>query len=155
MWNSLLSQSAIDQLLIDFGGFHDACLREISVATETYVGDNLSMSCPSHLDTSVLLSFQRQMRPLSAIEIKCEKVTSLHFIPSADGCDSIVAGGNLLLAEDEILLAVSFFGAPMKGPPGGLFIQSSSEHPDLSVTARTASWRSIENGLGNALRYRR
>ena len=157
MWNSLLSQPAIDQLLHDFGGFHDACLREIPVATENYVSEDLGMSCPSHLDTSVLLSFQRQARPLSAIEIKCEEVTSLHFIPTADGCDSIVWGGTLSLAEGEILLAVNFVGGPMRGPPSGsLTIQSSSdEQPNLLVTAGKAYWRAIEDGLGDALRYRR
>ena len=116
MWNSLLSQSAIDQLLIDFGDFHDACLREISVSTETYVGENLGMSCPPHLDTSVLLIFQRQARPLPVIEIKCEEVTDLHFTPTADGCDSIISSGTLSLSDGGVRLADQLFWQPAAGP---------------------------------------
>ena len=155
MWNSLLSQSAIDQLLIDFGDFHDACLREISVSTETYVGENLAMSCPPHLDTSVLLVFQRQARPLAVIEIKCEEVTDLHFTPTADGCDSIISSGTLSLADSGVRLAINFFGSPLQGLGSSIFIRSRAEkQSDLVVTARSVSWRSLEDGLGDKLRYR-
>ena len=156
MWNSLLSQSAIDQLLIDFGDFHDACLREISVSTETYVGENLAMSCPPHLDTSVLLVFQRQARPLPVIEIKCEEVTDLHFTPTADGCDSIISSGTLSLADGGVRLAINFFGSPLQGLPGSsIFIRSRAEkQSDLVVTARSVFWRPLEDGLGDKLRYR-
>jgi len=156
MWNSLLSQAAIDQLLIDFGDFHDACLREISLATETYVGGNLAMSCPPHLDTSVLLLFQRQARPLSVIEIKCEEVTDLHFTPTADGCDSIISSGTLSLADGAVRLAINFFGGPLQGlPNSSIFIRSrGNKQSDLVVTARSVFWRSLEDGLGERLRYR-
>ncbi|HET6671151.1 MAG TPA: hypothetical protein VFH15_13060 [Pyrinomonadaceae bacterium] len=156
MWNNLLSQAAIDQLLIDFGDFHDACLREISIATETYVADNLSMNCPPHLDTSVFLLFQRQERPLPAIEIKCEAVSELHFIPTADGCDSIISSGSMSLAEGGVRLAINFFGSPLQGLPGSsIFFRSrANKQPDLVVMARSVSWRSLEEGLGDALRYR-
>lgn len=156
MWNSLLSQAAIDQLLIDFGDFHDACLREVSIATESYVGENLAMSCPPHLDTSVLLLFQRQARPLPVIEIKCEEVTDLHFTPTADGCDSIISSGTLSLADDGVRLAINFFGGPLQGlPNSSIFIRSrGNKQSDLVVTARAVFWRSLEDGLGNKLRYR-
>ncbi len=156
MWNSLLSQAAIDQLLIDFGDFHDACLREISVSTETYVGENLAMSCPPHLDTSVLLLFQRQARPLSVIEIKCEAVTGVHFTPTADGCDSIISSGTLSLADGGVRLAINFFGGPLQGlPNSSIFIRSRADkQSDLVVTARSVFWRSLEHGLGDKLRYR-
>ena len=156
MWNSLLSQAAIDQLLIDFGDFHDACLREVSIATESYVGENLAMSCPPHLDTSVLLLFQRQARPLPVIEIKCEEVTDLHFTPTADGCDSIISSGTLSLADGGVRLAINFFGGPLQGlPNSSIFIRSrGNKQSDLVVTARAVFWRSLEDGLGSKLRYR-
>lgn len=156
MWNSLLSQAAIDQLLIDFGDFHDACLREISVSTETYVGDNLAMACPAHLDTSVLLVFQRQMRPLPVIEIKCEEVTNLQLTPTAAGSDSIISSGTLSLADGGVRLAINFFGAPLKSLPGSRIVMRSraDKQSDLVVTARLVSWRSLEDGLGEGLRYR-
>lgn len=156
MWNSLLSQAAIDQLLIDFGDFHDACLREIAVSTETYVGEDLAMSCPPHLDTSVLLLFQRQARPLSVIEIKCEAVTDLHFTPTTDGCDSIISSGTLSLADGGVRLAINFFGAPLKSLPGSHIVMRSraDKQSDLVVTARSVFWRALQDGLGHSLRYR-
>ena len=156
MWNSLLSQAAIDQLLIDFGDFHDACLREISIATETYVADNLAMNCPPHLDTSVLLLFQRQARPLPALEIKCEEVSELHFTPTADGCDSIISSGTVSLADGGVRLAINFFGSPLQGLPGSsIFLRSrANKQSDLVIMARSVFWRSLEDGLGDKLRYR-
>ena len=156
MWASLDSQAAIEQLLSGFGGFHDACLREISVATETYVAESLAMHCPPHLDTSVLLFFQRQGRPLSAIEVRCEQVTGLHYTPSAEDCDSIVTSATLSLSDGVVRLAVHLIGGLLRGGPrGGALFNPIRTQPDLEVTARSVSWRPIEAGLGNALRYRR
>lgn len=154
MWTSLDSQAAIEQLLVGFGGFHDACLREISVATETYVAETLAMHCAPHLDTSVLLFFQRQVRPLSAIEIKCEQVTGLHYTPSAEDCDSIVMSGTLSLSGGEVRLAIHLVGGRLRGGPGSVAPIRPRNQPDLEVTARSMSWRTVEAGLGSALRYR-
>ena len=156
MWNRVDSQDSISHLLTAFGGFHDACLREVSVATETYVGEDLGMACPSHLDTSVLLFLQRQAGPLSAIEIECREVTLLQVRPSADGCDSIIMGGGITIVDGRVRLALNFVGGQLKGPPRGVtFIPARShEHPDVEIAARYMAWRSLDNGLGNGLRYR-
>jgi hypothetical protein len=156
VWNDLDSAEAIDRLLVGFGGFHDACLREISVATETYVGEGMAMSCPSNLDTSVRLFFQRGGATIPALEIDCREVTSLHLEPSAEGCDSIIAGGAIGLREGQVRLAVNFIGGPLKAAPDSrVFIPARPlERPDLEVTARSMSWRPLENSLGRARRYR-
>jgi len=71
MWIALDSQQAIDDLDDRFGGFHDGCLREVSLATETYVDEGGGMACPGHLDTSALLLFLSQNESLPAIELRC------------------------------------------------------------------------------------
>lgn len=156
-WIRLDSQATIDRLAADFGGFHDACLREISVTTETHVGENLGMSCPGHLDTSALLFLQSQNPRLPAIEISCERMTGLRLTPTADGCDSIIMGGQITVDAKGYRIALNFVGGPLKGPPNSsTFIPARSfDKPDLDISAEAISWRPVRDGLGEALRYRR
>jgi hypothetical protein len=157
MWINLDSQSSIDKLLGEFGGFHDACLREISITTETYVGEDLGMACPGDLDTSALFFFQAQNRSLSAIEIKCDRVTSIHLTPTPEGCDSIIMGGEITTNGKIYRMALNFIGGPLTGPPNSsIFIKNRSyEEPDIEITAEAIAWRAVYDGLGNRLRYRR
>ncbi len=157
MWIKIDSQPSIDRLLREFGGFHDACLREVSIATETYIDEDLAMSCPGELDTSALLFLQGQNRSLPAIEIKCERVTSIHLIPTPEGCDSIIWGGEIRIDKKICRIALNFIGGPLKGPPNSsIFIKPRSyEEPDIEITAEAVAWRPIYDGLGKQLRYRR
>lgn len=156
MWNELDSPAAINRLIAAFGGFHDACLREISVATETYVGKDMAMRCPPNLDTSVLLFLQRGAAPVSAVEIHCREVTGLHLKPSPEGCDSIIMGGAIGLGQGAVRIAVNFIAGPMRAAPDSrIFIPARSfEQPDLELTARSVVWRPLENSLGKGRRYR-
>ena len=156
MWTELDSPDAIGRLLGAFGRFHDACLREIAVSSESFVGENLAMSCPAGLDTSVFLYFQRGAGPVSAIELACRQVTGLRLTPSPDGCDSIIMGGEVTRAEETLRLAVNFVAGPLKSIPDSwqFIAERSYENPDLEVRARSMAWRSLENGLGKQRRYR-
>ena len=147
----------MDRLATDFGGFHDTCLREISVATETFIGENLSMACPGHLDTSALLFLQSQNRTLPAIEISCERVTSLRLSPTPDGCDSVIMDGEIKVVGKGCRIALNFIGGPLKGPPSGsvLIPAHSFDEPDLEISAGAMSWRPVQDGMGEALRYRK
>src|SRR5438105_5621915 len=91
-WILLDAQKAVDDLMKAFAGFHDACLREVSIATETYVDDRGAMSCPAHLDTSALLFFQSQGARNRAIELHCEAVSLIRVSPTPEGHDSILSG---------------------------------------------------------------
>lgn len=155
-WLNLESQAAIDRLAAEFGGFHDSCLREISVATETYVGENLSMVCPGHLDTSVFLFLQGQNRVLPAIEFRCERVTRVRLTPTAEGCDSIIAGGKITVDAAGYRIALNFVGGPLKGPPNSSIVIPTRpfDTPDLDIAAEAISWRPVPDGLGERLRYR-
>jgi hypothetical protein len=155
MWIPLSSSGAIADLLTNFGGFHDACLREVALATETYVDERRAMTFPGNLDTSALLYFQRQSQDFPAIELRCTGVTQFHLRPTPDNCDSIIVDGTVANDGKRLRLAVCFVGAPKTGPPNTWveLPHRSLEDPDLEVIAQSMAWRSLNDGLGNKLRY--
>lgn len=156
MWITLDSQQAIDEMLERFVGFHDACLREASLATETFVDERGAMSCPGHLDTSALLYLQSQGRILSAIELRCIGVMQFHLEPTAENCDSIISSGQVALGDDCCRLTVRFIDGPLTGPPNsGVWLPARpAREPELQVLARRIEWRTLSGSFGNGLRYR-
>jgi hypothetical protein len=156
VWTELDSADAIASFLGSIGGFHDACLREISVSGETFVGEDHAMRCPPGLDTSAFLYFQGGAGPIPAIELACRQVTGLRLTPSPEGCDSIIMGGEVTRADGALRLAVNFVAGPLRSTPDSWRFTAARtyENPDLEVRARSMAWRSLENGLGKQLRYR-
>ena len=156
MWIQLDSLSAIHDLLEQFGDFHDGCLREVSIATETFVDKAGAMACPGHLDTSAHLYFQSQDSHLPAIEIRCLGISQFRLRPTDDGCDSIISSGTVDHIPAGCRLAVSFVGGPLIGPPNSLIVitPSSDSDPDLEVVAQSMSWRPLPGAHGDGLRYR-
>lgn len=156
MWIALDSQQAVDDFGDRFGDFHDACLREVSLATETYVDEQGGMACPGHLDTSALLFFQSQNQSLPPIEVRCTGVTLFVLRPTAENCDSIIQSGRITLADGRSRLSVSFLGGPLIGPPDSVMLLPTRSHedPDLEVVAQSMAWRPLEAALGDQLRYR-
>lgn len=154
-WIPLSSPETIADFVSEFGGFHDGCLREAALATETYVDERRAMACPGHLDTSALLFFQRQSEELPAIELRCTGVIQFLLRPTPDNCDSIIIGGEVTADGQWLRLAVCFAGAPLTGPPN-TFVElphRSLEDPDLEVIAQAMAWRSLDGALGYKLRY--
>jgi hypothetical protein len=156
VWIQLDSQAAIEDMLDQCGDFHDGCLREASLATETFVGEGGGMACPGHLDTSVILYFQCQSEQLSGIEIRCLGVSQFCLRPTGENCDSIISSGTVAQTPAGYRLAVSFIGGPLTGPPNtAVWLSPSSlEDPDLEVIAQSMAWRPLPGALGEALRYR-
>ena len=155
MWIELDSRAAIEDLLDRFDGFHDGCLREVALATETYVDAEGAMACPGHLDTSALLYFQSQYEQLRAIEVRCVGIAQFRLRPTAENCDSILAAGLIVQEGEWCRLSVSFVGGPLTGPPNSavLLPAPSPEDPDLEVVARSIAWRPLEGAHGERLRY--
>ena len=156
MWIQLDSPAAIGDLLEQFDGFHDGCLREVALVTETFVDEQGAMTCPGHLDTSALLYFQSQSQHLSAIEIRCLGISQFRLRPSKDNCDSIIASGTVAQVPAGFRLAVSFMGGPLTGPPNGAISLSPAppDDPDLEVVAQSMAWRPLPGIHGEARRYR-
>ena len=61
-WIEVKDSKGIENLLEKFGGFHDSCLKELYMWTDSYVDENSSMGVSPELDTNVQILFQRQFR---------------------------------------------------------------------------------------------
>lgn len=140
IWTPITSEADIERLLNLFGGFHDGCLREAHIWTETYVEENLSMFCPGHLDTRVRLLIQRQVANPSAIEMLFEQVIGFHMAPTPDNYDSIIYGATL-----EVVDGVFFWS------DGASWI--SVDEGTTWIRAKGLSWRDASEWMGDQLRY--
>jgi hypothetical protein len=155
-WVRLDSQKAIDAFMEGFNGFHDACLREIATASGTYVERNGAMTCPGHLDTSLVLWFQSQGAKHRAVEIHCNGVSLLRLSPTPDGCDSILSGGEVTGEAGAWRLVLSFIGGPLVSAPNSVMeIVPNDLHgaPDIEIKAESMSWRPLSQADGSLLRY--
>ncbi len=67
-WITVHSPDDGRALLEETNGLHDGCLRELHLATETFVTEAGGMHVPGHLDSSARLYFQvSQVRKYSVI----------------------------------------------------------------------------------------
>ena len=156
-WMPLEGQEAVDALMTAFDRFHDSCLRETSLATETYVHRDGAMATPGHLDTSLILFFQSQGASEQAIELRCDGVSSFRFTATSDNRDSIITGCEFSGSPDAQRLGLFFVGLPLIGPPDGELHRSvaDDEAPAVEVIASRMAWRPIRDALGPRLRHRR
>ena len=95
-WIEVKDSKDIEIILDEFGRFHDSCLKELYMWTESYVDEDLSMAVASGLDTEERILFQRQFRSPSAIELLFEGVTQFHISPSPENYDSIIYDATLI-----------------------------------------------------------
>jgi hypothetical protein len=100
-WNKFNNSTDIGKFMDLFGRFHDSCLKELYMSTETFVDEELCMSMSVNLDTCVRILFRRQDRDPSAIELLFKGVTHFHIYPRAENEDSIIYGAKLLLKEGQ------------------------------------------------------
>lgn len=126
-----------------FGGFHDGCIREAHVWTQSFVNDGMSMSVAWDLDTRVRLLVQRQWKAPSAIELFFEKVVTFHLQPSPDNNDSIIFSATLLCRDD------TFYWADL----GGWAPDSPTRDDATWIAAKKLSWRDASEWIGPELRY--
>lgn len=155
MWRQLTSEGDVASLMHAFGAFHDSCLKEACVSTESYVATNLSMSCPGHLHTNAHVLFQRQFKPVSVIELFFEQLTHFTLSPSPEGCDSIIHYARVTLEGGIFSLIGTFTAGPLRLPPGtpsGVW-QRQPGTGEFRVAGRRLSWREAPGWLGSETRY--
>lgn len=126
-----------------FGGFHDSCLKELYMSTETFVAEDLSMSMSVNLDTSVRILFQRQDRDPSAVELLFKRTTHFHIYPRGENQDSIIYGAKLVLEEGQ------FYWAQDEEWQ----IDKPFLHPISWIAAKELHWRDVSPWLGKEQRY--
>lgn len=142
-WIDVLEQTDINDLLEKFGYFHDGCLKELHLWTETYVNEDLTMHVSSGLDTNVRILFQRQFKNPSAIELLFEGVTNFHIIPSPENYDSIIYDAIILKHDGHFYWANNYEWNPEKDLHSGT----------SWISARNLKWRDASNWLGQQIRY--
>jgi len=142
-WKQVQSQDDADELLGIFGGFHDSCIREAYVFTDHWVSENLSMSCPGHLDNRVRLLVQRQYRNLSAIEMLFESVTHFNLVPSGENRDSIIFSAALVVRGGLVCWCPDANWVPDK--------PRSETH--TWIAAKSMRWREADGLLGEGPFY--
>jgi hypothetical protein len=141
-WIELTDNTAVQALMEAFGGFHDACIREIHVATGHFVAPDLSMNVDWR--TTVHMTVQRQFLNPSAIELRFEEIVGLKFAAPEPNCDSMIFDATCVIRDGLLYWADS-----------GLWNLASPEAHDCTwVAARRAYWRDLSGWLGSELRYR-
>jgi hypothetical protein len=141
--NRIRSKADIDNLLTAFGGFHDGCLREAHIWTESWVAPDLRMHCASDLDTRIRLLVQRQGRDPSAIELVFEQVVTFHLQPSPQNYDSISFEATMLLDGDTYYWAEA----------SGWSYTADNRDAVTWIAAKKVSWRDVSDWMGADLRY--
>ncbi|HDX9610175.1 TPA: hypothetical protein ROY01_001167 [Bacillus toyonensis] len=140
-WNTLKTKEDLEELLQLFGDFHDSCLKEVYMWTDSYVDENLSMRMAS--GTNVRILFQRQYANPSAIELLFETVTQFHVTPPPENHDSIIFGASLLLQNNLFYWADDYGWKPNKPSP----------YEVNWISAKNIKWRDVSSWMGDEMRY--
>lgn len=142
-WIEVKDSKDIENLLDKFGGFHDSCLKELYMWTESYVDENLSMGISPELDTNVRILFQRQFHDPSAIELLFEGVTQFHIVPSPINYDSIIYDAKLILHKGLFYWADDYDWEP----------EDYSLDTNSWISAKRLKWRDASSWMGKQNRY--
>lgn len=140
-WEELATPAQVEQLMRVFGNFHDACLREMHLATGHYVEENLSMCADWR--TTIRMLIQRQHRTPSAIELRFDEVVGLRVSPPQPNYEAIIFGATFFVRD----------GIYYWADQGNWDPRSSDDDQTTWVAARKAYWRDASDWLGPRLRY--
>ena len=140
-WKTVATPADAKALLDLFGGFHDACIREIHLWTDHCVGKDLAMSCSG--DTRIRMLVQRQFKNPSAIEMYFDKVTRFNCVPNEENYDWIIFDAALLIHNGVVYWADNNNFSPDK------------PHNDIYtwISAKKLHWRDASDWLGEDLHY--
>lgn len=109
-WVEIQGNDDIKEFLERFGHFHDSCLKELMMWTDSYVDNSRSMRVGEGLDTKIQMLFQRQFLNPSAIELLFEVVTHFQLKPRAENDDSIIYDAALMLRADPFIGQIPLIG---------------------------------------------
>lgn len=142
-WHEIKTQSDTDYLMERFGGFHDGCIREAFIWTETWVNSDLSMSISPKLDVSMRLHIQRQYRNPMAIELFFEEVTRINIVPKPENCDATILAATIVVRDGLI------YWSPFRNWDPSM-VDSNVE---TWVCAKKLKWREVDHWIGPSLQY--
>lgn len=153
-WITLKTEADISRLMNDIAGFHDGCLRESHIWTETYANEHY-LHVETSPDTHLRLFFHVSSIAMSSLELEFDEVLEFRYAAPPDNCDSIISGASFSLKDGVFALSVSYIGLPLTGPPGGSI--SKKDMPEtnagLIVMARKAKYRNTGMAMGDKPMY--
>ncbi|WP_207434534.1 hypothetical protein [Sabulibacter ruber] len=98
MWKEIITKADIEELLHNYGYFHDSCLRDVHISTREYVDERLAM----HFDNKnvATLVFQRQFDQNTILELKFEDVCRFSFYPLQPDYNGVIYDVTFKKEED-------------------------------------------------------
>lgn len=141
-WIQIHDNNDISNLLNIFNHFHDSCLTELYMWTESYVDEDFSMKLSIDLDTNVRILFQRQLPNPSAIELLFEAVTDFHIVPSPIGYVSTIFEGKIEKIDDNFIWSEDSGWKP-----------NSNDFTNSWISSKRLKWRDVSSWIGNSKRY--
>lgn len=142
-WNKLNDRIEVERFMEHFGRFHDSCLKELYMWTETSVDEEFSMRMSIELDSCVRVLFQRQVPEPSAIELLFKGVSQFHIVPGAEGYNSIILGAKLMFKEEFF-----YWAADEEWQIDQPFLR-----PISWISAKELFWRDVSSWMGEKQRY--
>jgi hypothetical protein len=139
-WNQINNKEDIKFLMNKFGGFHDSCLKELLLSTESFVDQNFAMAPNPNTNVRVLL--QRQNEDASAIELLFEEINKITIVPAPENCDSIILGATILYQDGLYFWANVDDWTP----------EENSDYVSW-ISAKSLKWRDVSSWMGEKMRY--
>jgi len=143
VWYELTDKKSVKNLLNQYDGFHDSCLKEMMIHTNSFVDEEYRMSVEPTF--TAYLYFQSQCElPASTIEMKFEEVIECHLMPHTRYYDAIIFDVKIAFFDDAIYWANSADFSPE---------QPHYQKGLYWLSAKKVYWRPIEAVLGSENRY--
>ena len=139
MWNEIHTEDEIKNLMKLYGGFHDACLKEIRYISGAHVGDNLAMNPFNNIRT-VDVIFQRQYRNPTVIVMRFIGLDVLHLCPQKENytCD---IHNVMMFFKDGLIYWVD----------GWVTESQVEEYGGTWICAEKIQWRVIDECIGDSI----
>ncbi len=137
MWTEIKNQTDIDDLLNQYGYFHDSCLRDIYISTREFVYDQLVMHFDNKITATLL--FQRQFRPTTVLELKFEDVEQFNFRPFDETTNAVIYDATLIITKGL------FYWADFAGWEIG-------DNESIWISGKKLFWRQRPELIGNIKR---
>ena len=101
MWNNLITNKDIFNLMEQFGSFHDSCIKELKYISGAYVDENLTMQ-PINNQRILKVIFQRQHENYSTIEMEFLELVTLNLTPTDEQYTGEIRGATCILKNSCI-----------------------------------------------------
>lgn len=132
----------IEELMREFNGFHDSCIKELTYYSGGYVGEDGSMY-PVNSSRCVKVVFQSQCAEERVIEVKFEKIRKLNLLPRDEEYDCIIYEASLKKID----------GMYFWSEWDNFKIEDLEKEYGTYISAEKVSWRPLKNAYGNKELY--